>query len=94
MHDALHCSSVCACLPLESLRRVVPRLARTPRPISTCSFPVPVQGKLAVEMQRLIEQFDKRPRRHPCHRRLYRQLRRHQPEDARRDPGRPSAGAR
>ena len=42
-------------------------------------------------MQRLIEQFDSHASRHPRHRRLYRQLRRHQPQDARRDRGRPSA---
>ena len=33
-------------------------LPGTPPPTSICSFPVPVQGKLAVEMQRLVEQFD------------------------------------
>ena len=53
-------------------------------------FPVPVQGKLANEMQRLIEQFNSSTSGHPRHRRLYRQLRRHQPQDARRDQGRAS----
>ena len=56
-------------------------------------FPVPVQGKLAIEMQRLIEQFNQQHAGHPRHAGLYRQLRRHQPEDACGDPGRPSAGA-
>ena len=54
-------------------------------------FPVPVQGMLANKMKELIDRFNSAARRHQGHRRLYRQLRRHQPQDPRRDQGRQAA---
>ena len=57
-------------------------------------FPVPVEGKLAREMTRLVKVYNEQPEGRRGHRRLYRQLRRHQAQGAGRGQGRQAAGGR
>ena len=75
-------------------RRAGTGLRRRRRPKIEFFFPVPVDGKLAREMTRLVKVYNESQKEVEVDRRLYRRLRRHQAQGAGRHQGRQAAGGR